>query len=96
MWKEEFMPIQAPNIDQIFEIAGDFGLDLSIEDAQSFENIIGGIKASFDHLDQFSEPKLSVKYSRKPGYQPTTDENPFNGWYWKTDIHGSDKGLLSA
>ena len=34
------MPIQAPNIDQIFEIADDFGLDLSIEDAQSFENYL--------------------------------------------------------
>ena len=90
------MPIQAPNIDQIFELADDFGLNLSIEDAQSFENIMGGIKASFDHLDKFSEPKLPVKYFRKPGYQPAAQENPFNGWYWKTDIHGADTGLLSG
>ncbi len=90
------MPIQAPNIDQIFEIAEDFGLDLSLEDAHSFTNIIEGIKASFDHLDTFAEPKLPVKYSRQPGYQPSAEENLFNGWYWKTDIQGAKNGSLSG
>src|SRR5262249_31680876 len=43
-----------------------------------------------------AEPKLPVKYPRAPGYRPSAEENPFNAWYWKTDIKGAPKGLLAG
>jgi len=90
------MPVRPPTVDQLLEIAGSFGMTLSSEDAASFRGLMLGTIASYNRLDQLPEPKLPVKYSRGPGYRPGAEENPWNAWYWKTDIQGSNKGLLAG
>jgi amidase len=74
------MPIQAPNANQIMQLAGEFGMNLSPDDAQSFVHLMAGLKASYDRLDALVEPKLPVKYPRTPGRQPQPEENPYNAW----------------
>ena len=37
------MPIQAPNVDQILRLADDFGMDLTLDDAHSFEDLGHGV-----------------------------------------------------
>ena len=90
------MPVRLPTVDQVLEIAGSFGMTLTAEDAASFRGLMAGSIASYNRLDQLPEPKLPVKYPRTPGYRPGADENPFNAWYWKTDIKGSGKGVLAG
>lgn len=90
------MPIQAPKPDQILNIAEDFGMEISTADAESFAGLMSGIKASYDRLDELSEPTLPVKYPRLPGYRPGAEENPYNAWYWKTDIRGASGGPLKG
>src|SRR5437588_49865 len=90
------MPVRLPSVDQLLEIAGSFGMTLTTEDAASFRGLMSGSIASYNRLDQLPEPKLPVKYPRTPGYRPGADENPLNAWYWKTEIQGSDKGILAG
>jgi amidase len=82
------MPIQAPNVDQILMLADNFGMDLTLDDAHSFTQLMAGLKASYDRLDELVEPRLPVKYPRAPGSQPQAAENPYNAWTFKTEIVG--------
>ena len=37
-----------------------------------------------------------VRYPRSAGYRPAPEDNPFNAWYWRTEIHGADAGPLAG
>src|SRR5579862_4627808 len=90
------MPVRLPSADQLLEIAQSFGMNLTLEEASSFRGLMAGSIASYNRLDQLPEPKLPVKYPRTPGYRPGAEENPWNAWYWKTDIQGAAKGVLAG
>ena len=90
------MTIQAANVEQVLDIAGSFGFDLTLEDAQSFAGLMAGMKPSYDRVDALVEPTLPVKYPRGPGYRPLADEDPHNAWYWKTDLKGAKSGPLAG
>ena len=90
------MPVRLPSIEQLGDISRSFGLALTDDDLASFRDLMRGPIASCARLDQLVEPKLPVKYPRAPGYRPSAEENPFNAWYWKTDIKGAPAGLLAG
>jgi amidase len=90
------MPVRLPSPDQLLEIAASFGMKLDAKDAESFRGLMAGSIASYNRLDELPEPKLPVKYPRTPGYRPGPEENPFNAWYWKTDITGASNGILAG
>jgi amidase len=90
------MPVRVPTVDQLLEIAASFGMTLTPEDAASFRELMAGSISSYNRLDQLPEPKLPVQYPRTPGYRPDAKENPWNAWYWKTDIKGTPQGLLAG
>jgi amidase len=90
------MPVRVPTVDQLLEIAASFGMTLTPEDAASFRGLMAGSISSYNRLDQLPEPKLPVQYPRTPGYRPDAKENPWNAWYWKTDIKGTPQGLLAG
>jgi len=90
------MPVRLPTEDQLQDIARSFGMTLTAADAASFRGLMAGSIASYNRLDQLPEPKLPVKYPRLPGYRPGPEENPYNAWYWKTEIKGSMKGILAG
>jgi len=88
--------VRQPTVEQLLEIADRFGLELSIEDAESFRGIMAGPLASYARVDELVEPTLPVRYARHPGYRPPAAENRFNAWYWKTDIRGAADGVLAG
>jgi amidase len=88
------MPVLPPSVNQLQEIAAFYGMHLTSEDAASFQGLMVGSIASYNRLDQLPEPKLPVKYPRAPGHRPSAEENPYNAWYWKTNIVGASSGLL--
>jgi amidase len=90
------LAVQTPNIEQLLDISDSFGMHLGIEDARSFQKIMAATLASYARLDELPEPKLPVKYPRTPGYRPSPEENPYNAWYWKTEIKGARSGLLAG
>ena len=95
-WKTKEMPVRPPSAEQVLEIAGDFGMSLTIEDARSFAGILKGLAESFGRLESYPEPKLPVKYPRTPGYRPSPEEDPMNAWYWKSTVKGADDGPLKG
>ena len=83
------MTVRLPSVEQLSDISRSFGLALSDDDLLSFRELMRGPLASCDRLDEMIEPKLPVRYPRAPGYRPPASENPYNAWYWKTDIRGA-------
>ena len=90
------MPVRLPTTEQLQGISRSFGLALSDADLVSFRELMRGPLASYARLDELPEPKLPVKYPRDPGRRPSPEENPYNAWYWKTDIRGAESGLLAG
>lgn len=90
------MSIEAPNFEQIRDIADSFGMNLTVEDAHSFVKLMAGLKQSYDRLDAMVEPRLPVKYPRTPGQEPAPEENPYNAWTFKTEIKGAARGKLAG
>src|SRR5262249_4912783 len=90
------MPIEAPNVRQVMEIADDFGLELTPDDAKPFVGLLASLNASYDLLDALVEPRLEVRYPRTPGREPATEANPYNAWAVKTDIKGTPVGALAG
>lgn len=90
------MSVSMPSINQLLSIAKDKGLELSSEEAASYRGLMAGTIASYKRLDTLPEAKLPVVAPRDPGYRPDAKENPFNAWYWKTDIKLKDDGLLAG
>src|SRR5262249_41348842 len=90
------MAIRPPTTDQLLDIAKQFGMELWQADAASFRGLMLGSIASYERLDQITEPKLPVKYPRSGGHRPSAAENPWNAWYWKAEIRGAADGVLGG
>ena len=88
------MPVQLPTIDDLAELAADYELSLELEDLESFQGLMAGNLASYDRLDELTEPSLPVAYPRSPGCRPQPEDNPFNAWYWRSEITGAASGPL--
>ena len=85
-----------PAINQILELAQEFGIDMSEDEAASYQSLMTGAINSYRRIDEFAEIKPRVKYPRDPGCRPPPEENPYNAWYIKTDIKGAGSGPLAG
>ncbi len=90
------MPVSTPTPEQILEIASKYRMALTAEDVGDFRHLIQQTLVSYRRLDELVEPTLPVSVPRTPGYRPQREENPYNAWYWKTDISSGKPGLLSG
>ena len=87
---------ELPSVNQLAEIAADFGLDMSQEDLSLQREAMRGAIASLRHIDDMPEERPQVRYPRTPGHRPHPDDNPYNAWYWRTEIKGADSGPLAG
>ena len=92
------MPIgpKPPSAEQIGELAWRLDLDLTDEEIEAYARIVGAGMAAYRRLDELAAPKPPVRYPRSPGYRPAPEDNPCNGWYWRTDIRGAETGPLAG
>ena len=90
------MPIQPPTLEDIAEIADAYGLSVDDDDLESFRGLITNTLGSYARLDELTEPTLPVSYPRTPGFRPQPAENPYNAWYWRTEIAGAPSGPLAG
>ena len=58
------MKIKPPTLDDLDLLAQQYGLELSIDDLESFQGLMAGPIASYERIDQLTEPKPAVKYPR--------------------------------
>ena len=90
------MNIKPPTLDDLDLLAQQYGLELSIDDLESFQGLMAGPIASYERIDQLTEPKPAVKYARAGGYRPEPGDNPLNAWYQKCSIKGARGGKLKG
>src|SRR4051794_6234072 len=90
------MVVRLPTLEQIDDLGSSFGLVLSDEEIVGFQQAFKGPLASYGRLDELVPPGLAPVSPRSPGYRPAASENPYNAWYWKTNIHTGGTGLLSG
>src|SRR5947199_9489581 len=90
------MPVRLPTLEQIDDLGAAFGIVLSADEVSAFQQAFKGPVASYGRLDELVAPQLAPVPPRSPGYRPAAAENPYGGWYWKTDIRSGAEGLLSG
>ncbi len=87
---------KAPSTRQILDLSQALGLELTEAEAATYAMLIGNGMPSYRRLEELPEMKPPVKYPRTPGYRPAAEDNPYNGWYWRTNIRGADAGPLKG
>ncbi len=90
------MAVQAPTPAQVKSVAESLGLNLSDDDVASFKGMMQGYVDAYNIVDKMADPLPVVQYPRTPGYRPVGDENPYNAWYYKTEIKGATRGKLKG
>jgi len=90
------MSIARPTANQIQATGADLHIDIASEEAQEFARLIDGNLAIYEVLDSLPDDLPPVKYPRSPGTRPSPADNPFNAWYWQTDIAGAESGPLAG
>jgi amidase len=90
------MSVRRPTISELDAIAASYNLTFTSEELALMGALADATMASYDRLDQLTEPSLPVHYPRTPGYRPAPEENPLNAWYWRSEIRGADSGSLAG
>lgn len=90
------MAIREPSLEEIEGVADHLGLDLSVDDLESFRNLAAPMILALDALDQVPDALPPVKWPRTPGTRPGLAENSLGAWYVKSRIEGAPSGPLSG
>ena len=90
------MPITRPNADQILETAADLGMTFTADEAAEYLALMQGNFDAYDVVDALPDFVAPVKYPRTPGYRPVGAENPYNAWYYKSEVKGAAEGKLAG
>ncbi|MBR72352.1 MAG: Asp-tRNA(Asn)/Glu-tRNA(Gln) amidotransferase GatCAB subunit A [Rhodospirillaceae bacterium] len=87
---------EMPTIEHLQKISNDFSLNLSLDDLNNHREAMHGAIENLRRIDDLPSPTLDVNYPRTPGHRPQPEENPYNAWYWRTNIKGAPKGILNG
>ena len=90
------MPVKQPTLEDLAQIAEGYSLNLSAQELECFQGMMGGMLQSYARIDELTEPTLPVKYPRTPGFRPQPEANPLGAWYWCTEITGASSGPLAG
>src|SRR2546430_339512 len=88
-----------PDVEEVVAVAKELGIHLGPEEAVLYRKYLMEQLREFDTFAQarLEEPRPPmVSAARKPGYQPSPDEDPLNAWMWKCRIAGAADGLLAG
>jgi amidase len=88
-----------PDVDEVVAVAKELGIHLAPEEANLYRKYLMEQLNEFDtfvqtRVEESKPPMLSA--ARKPGYQPSPEEDPLNAWRWKCRIEGAAEGLLTG
>jgi amidase len=86
----------APTLDEVRDLAASLNLVISESDLEQYRGLLAGNLSRYETVDAMVETKPVVKHPRDPGHRPTPEEDPYNAWYWKTEIKGAEDGLLAG
>lgn len=88
-----------PDVDEVVAVAKELGIHLGSEEAVLYRKYL---MEQLEQVDAFVQTRLEepkppmLSGARKPGYQPSPEEDPLNAWMWKCRIEGTAEGLLTG
>ena len=86
--------LQHPTTDEVEEIARGLKLELNKDELETFRGLMRASIDACNDVDAMEDDLPPVKYPREGGYRPDSEENPLNGWYWRTKVTGAPGGPL--
>ncbi|WP_027349523.1 amidase [Halotalea alkalilenta] len=90
------MAIVRPNLDQLQDLASRLHMRLTPEQASEYLALMQSSFDAYDLVDELPDEVPEVRYPRSAGYRPSGDENPYNAWYYKSEVRGSAEGKLAG
>ena len=90
------MSVKQPTHEEMAEVAEQLGLNLSPTQIEEYLALMVPTVAGYNLIDQMPDELPRVKYARTPGYAPSPEENPYNAWYYKSEIQGAKGGKLKG
>lgn len=90
------MSVQQPTHEEMAEIAEQLGMHLSPAQIEEYLALMVPTVGAYNALELMGDELPRVKYPRTPGYQPRGEENRYNAWYYKSEIHGAKSGKLKG
>jgi len=88
--------LRPPTVDETRALAESLHLTMATSELEQYRSLIIENLAAYAAVDAMVEPKPAVKYPRTPGRRPEPEEDPYNAWYYKTEIKGASDGLLAG
>ena len=64
------MVVRLPTLEQIDNLGADFGLVLTSDEVEAFQQAFKGPLASYNRLEELVPPALAPVPPRSPGYRP--------------------------
>lgn len=87
------IPVTRPSKDQLADLNERLGLGLSGHEIEEFHALVDGALQAHDWVE--SETRTVAQPPRR-NWAPAADENPFGGWYWRSEISTVPSGLLAG
>ena len=92
--------MQYPSQTEIKELAAELNMSIGEAELEGYEQLFSEAVDLFEEIEQIPEPELPPnrhQYTdRKPGYEPTEEQDPYNAWITKCRVEGADTGPLSG
>ena len=88
------MTFMLPDAEKLTSIADELGFTLESREIEEILEFMKPFADSYNTVEDMPDSLTEVKYPRGEWHWP--DDNPHGGWYVKTEIKGSDSGILSG
>ncbi len=85
-----------PTDDEIVEAGALFGAHYAPDYAAALNAAIAPFVESANAALRLPDRLPEVKYPRAPGYRPEGQSNPYDAWYYKSEIRGAPEGPLKG
>jgi amidase len=89
------MPV-TPKPAELVAIGESLGVHYTPEDVAFMTEALAPFVAAANAAMRLPDHTPPVRYPRTPGYRPGPDEDPLNGWYYKTEVKGAPDGPLAG
>ena len=86
----------APSEPELRVVADELGLKLDDDGLRFFQAAVGITAEAYAALDAQPDCLPVSPYARGPVRRPSSQEDPHNAWYMKTEIKGADHGPLKG
>ncbi len=90
------MPIDLPTPAELRQIAATLSLRLSEEEAAAYSRACQGFAPAYASVEMLPQDIPAVAYPRGTPVQPSPEENPCGGWYYKCEVKGAPEGPLAG